>query len=137
MLNHKTIRRILLFLNLHLLYTTTIFSTLMTRSRQLRNSRKTSSDIGFLPSRPIFVKPRTHTFWTLSSPASPKRISTPKSETDTLLSTRNAKLTMKKIVKKTTILEENVPMVPSQEHLLSTVSTATKFLPRIKTAYSR
>ena len=39
--------------------------------------------------------------------------------------------------KKTTILEENVPMVPSQEHLLSTVSTATKFLPRIKTAYSR
>ena len=39
--------------------------------------------------------------------------------------------------KKTTILEENVPMVPSQEHLLSTVSTATKFLPRMKTAYSR
>ena len=39
--------------------------------------------------------------------------------------------------KKTTILEENVPMVPSQEHLLSTVSTATKFLPRIKAAYSR
>ena len=39
--------------------------------------------------------------------------------------------------KKTTILEENVPMVPSQEHLPSTVSTATKFLPRIKTAYSR
>ena len=38
---------------------------------------------------------------------------------------------------KTTILEENVPMVPSQEHLLSTVSTATKFLPRMKTAYSR